>query len=1027
MQSKFQTSKTLRQSKICLAVATMLAAMSMPTQAEDVIESETVTWSEEKKNVAKRMNERLVEVQGEREEKDNIFDRLDALKTVRSSIHSSTKDIADVVAYGNKLAEITGQIDGLIVELEKDGGKALSFDWERKLQVTDLADVKQQIQKVIGADPDEFASARKQLDIFLNNNAEHSKSSDAAMGVYAKVAALKARIDALGKADDVTFKVMANTRELVAPSQNGADAALTWRDDNLFNSHFDESYAEGNVQIGAQTLLEITQRSGTGSNPITGLTDSTRNVGTLRVSAGADHSLDVRQGQLNIHQGIEGKGTLGIAVGSNGTLTFKEGGQGIDRDADGVTLLVGRDGNANASMLDAGGIVKFESGTSAGGAWIWALDEGEVSFAEGADAGVSEISILKGGTVRFEGANVEQSSIVSSGILDIARSSGGDAEVFNEVDGDLRVDASALERMRLSNGGFAELRASSGGAAKIENTTSGLIVFDDGALENLTLRNEGAAIVTGASGGNAIIDNRASGKVVFHDTALENVQLSNQGLIGLVGETTADKAVVRMNGGTLDVSFVGDTVEVTSPNEETTMARTVIFVPGVKKSIEIGSLSGTGNVITGETALTVGAANLDGEFGGSFVKTGAGIGSLVDEWLTAVNQESESLALRAPAAPAAPQVAAVPMLLTKVGTGNLTLSGDQSQVDVISVQGGTLTAAHEKALGSGALSVAQSAAVVLNKDVSGVKEMSNAGTINLGTNKLSVGSYKSEAGAKINSRFAKVDGQATGGTIQVEQESDFSNTEIKVAVADDIELSDVVGKFQVVEAADGVEVTGGKLKVGSITGGKQADPNVGQEPIGEPGTKITDKNIVKFLVADGGYSANEQAVLASVDGVTVGDLASGKIGGKVLSAMALQTAGTEEQRRSARMLSGESLVNNAVAAQAAATSFQRGMQTRMIAGGAMFDDKTANGAMVTDNGVAGWASFNGGKTSQRGDGMSFDVKGLDGAIGVDKRLNQNTLVGGSIGFGNQESKAKGLPGESKVNSVSVGLYGSHLT
>ncbi|MDM8356000.1 autotransporter family protein [Pandoraea communis] len=1026
MQSKFQTSKTLRQSKICLAVATMLAAMSMPAQAEDVIESETATWSDEKKNVAKRMNARLVEVQGEREEKDNIFDRLDALKTVRSNIHSGTKNIGDAVAYGNKLAEITGQIENLIAELEKDGGKALNFDWERKLQVTDLADVKQQIQKVIDADPDDFANAREQLDIFLNDNADHSKSSDAAMGVYAKVAALKARIDALDKADEATFKVMANTRELVASSQNGADAALTWRDDNLFNSHFDESYAEGNVQIGAQTLLEITQRSGTGSNPITGLTDSTRNVGTLRVSAGADHSLDVRQGQLNIHQGIEGKGTLGITVGSNGTLTFKEGGQGIDRDADGVTLSVGRDGNANASMLDAGGIVKFESGTSAGGAWIWAFDEGEVSFAEGADAGVSEISILKGGTVRFEGANVKQSSIVSSGILDIARSSGGDAEVFNEVDGDLRVNASALERMRLSNGGFAELRASSGGAAKIENTTSGLIVFDDGALENLTLRNEGAAIVTGASGGNAIIDNRASGKVVFHDTALENVQLSNHGLIGLVGETTADKAVVRMNGGTLDVSFVGDTVEVTSPNEETTMARTVTFVPGVKKSIEIGSLSGTGDVITGETALTVGAANLDGEFGGSFVKTGAGIGSLVDEWLTAVNQESESLALRAPAAP---QVGAGPMLLTKVGTGNLTLSGDQSQVDVISVQGGTLTAAHEKALGSGALSVAQSAAVVLNKDVSGVKAMNNAGTINLGTNKLSVESYQSEAGAEINSRVEKIDGQATGGTIQVEQESDFSNTEIKVAVADDIELSDVVGKFQVVEAADGVEVIGGKLKVGSITGGKQADPNVGPEPIGEPGTgtKITDKNIVKFLAADGGYTANEQAVLASVDGVTVGDLASGKIGGKVLSAMALQTAGTEEQRRSARMLSGESLVNNAVAAQAAATSFQRGMQTRMIAGGAMFDDKTANGAMVSDNGVAGWASFNGGKTSQRGDGMSFDVKGLDGAIGVDKRLNQNTLVGGSIGFGNQESKAKGLPGESKVNSVSVGLYGSHLT
>ncbi|WP_150623107.1 hypothetical protein, partial [Pandoraea horticolens] len=1023
MQSKFQTSQTLRQSKICLAVAAMLAAMSMPTQAE-VMQSEAAPWSDERDNVAERMTGRLVAMQEERKEKDKIFYRQSALKMVRSNIHSSTKDIDDAVAYSNKLTEISEKIDGMIVELKKDGGQAFNFNWERDLRSTDLEIVKQEIQKVLAADSGDLANARKQLDVFLKNNAEHLKSLDAASEISAKVVALETRIAVLGKADEAAFKVMANTRELVAPSQNGADAALTWRDDNLFNSHFDERYAEGTVEIGAQTLLEITQRSGAASNPITGSVDATRHVGTLRVSEGANHAVDVSQGQLNIHQGIEGKGKLGIAVGSNGTLTFKKGGRGIHDDAKGVVIMAGRDRNANAALLEAGGVVKFESGTSAGGAWIWAHEDGEVSFAEGADAGVSNISILKDGTVRFEGANVKQSSIVSSGILDIERSSGGDAEVLNKVDGDLRVDASALERLRLFNSGFAELRASFGGAARIENMASGLVVFDGVDLENLKFDNEGAAIVTGGSGGNAIIDNLASGKVVFHDTALENVQLSNQGLIGLVGETTADKAVVRMNGGTLDVSFVGDAIDVASPSAKTTRVYTVTSVPGAKKSIEIGSLSGTGNVITGETALTVGAANLDGEFGGSFVKTGAGIGSLVEEWLTTANQESESLTLRAPAAP---QVATVPMLLTKVGTGNLTLSGDQSQVDVISVQGGKLTAAHEKALGSGTLSVAQSAAVVVNTDVSGVKAMNNAGTIDLGTNKLSVESYTSEAGAKINSRVEKVEGNIDGGKIQVSGEGNFSNTQVNVDVANDIELSEIKG-FTVVDAQEGANVTGLGQTVGSITGGKQPEPTITDpsdpptEPTTEPniGTKITERNIVKFLAADGGYSANEQAVLASVDGVTVGDLTSGKIGGKVLSAMALQTAGTEEQRRSARMLSGESLVNNAVAAQAAATSFQRGMQTRMIAGGAMFDDKTANGARVADNGITGWASFNGGKTSQRGDGMSFDVKGLDGAIGVDKRLGQNTLVGGSIGFGNQESKAKNLPGESKINSVSVG-------
>ncbi|VVE34669.1 hypothetical protein [Pandoraea soli] len=48
MKSKVQTSKTLRQSKICLAVAAMLAAMSMPAQAEEIIETEGATWSDER-------------------------------------------------------------------------------------------------------------------------------------------------------------------------------------------------------------------------------------------------------------------------------------------------------------------------------------------------------------------------------------------------------------------------------------------------------------------------------------------------------------------------------------------------------------------------------------------------------------------------------------------------------------------------------------------------------------------------------------------------------------------------------------------------------------------------------------------------------------------------------------------------------------------------------------------------------------------------------------------------------------------
>ncbi|VVE33854.1 Extracellular serine protease [Pandoraea communis] len=539
---------------------------------------------------------------------------------------------------------------------------------------------------------------------------------------------------------------------------------------------------------------------------------------------------------------------------------------------------------------------------------------------------------------------------------------------------------------------------SNAGDSKITIKDGGIATFVGANAKSSIIGNSGRLEFDGAHGGMATVDNMRNGTVKFFDTDLERMTLKNTGTAYLQGTTTASEAVVSMLGGTLDVTGVGKSTSANTFSATDT---------GTEKAVTIGSLSGVGNVIAGTTALTLGSLNRDDVFNGRIMKTApagpqeSGLDKALRERLESLNR-------------------GLTTSVTKVGTGNLTFTNDQSQVNAINVQSGKLTAQHENALGSGSVSIAAAGAVAIQApSVSGVKAIENAGEIDLGTNRLSVESYTSSAGAKIKSRVAKVGDGFAGGTIYVEKDSDFSNTALAVAVDDGIKLSDVENTFEVVTAAEGAKVTPGTTTFGSVS-------VPGRDQTNES-TKITSRNAVNFLAANGRYTANKRAVLASVDGVSVGDLTSGKIGGKVLSEMALQTADTAEQRRSAHLLSGESLVNNAVAAQAATTSFQRGMQTRMIAGGAMFDDKTANGAMVADNGVAGWASFNGGKTSQRGDGMSFDVKGLDGAIGVDKRLNQNTLVGGSIGFGNQESKAKGLPGESKVNSVSVGLYGSHLT
>ncbi|OXS93615.1 hypothetical protein B7H01_13890 [Pandoraea apista] len=1005
MKSKFQTSQTLRQSKICLAVATMLAAMSMPAQAENVIESEAAAWSEEKSNVAKRMSDRLQRLTDEYQEKLEKANSQSSLKTVRLNIYSKTKDIASEIDYKKEMANLSEVADKLIADL-KGGGREIE-GWLLDLRVADMENVKREIQKVMDAGSDEFERARGQFDVFLKNNAEALKSADEALSVGAKKTALNARFDALNNADEATFKLMANTKELVASSQNGSAAALTWGNNNLFNAHFDEGYPDGASQIGKETVLDITKRSGAVSDAIDGANGHERDVGTIRVAKDVTHLVGVIEGYLNVHQGLEGAGELAVAVGNSGSLNFEKGGKGIDPAARHVVLIAGS--GASAEEVVAGafgtggkideepGVIRFLAGTSAQNAAIAIATGAQLRFEEGSSAGASTI-MVNDGTVHFDDAHAGSASIQNAGRLVVDSSTMGTSSVINGAEGEFTASDTQLEKMHLTNLGTTEFFGAAGGNARISNDGDGHVTIHDTNLENLSIDNANVLEIVNSSAGKATILNAQGAVVMFSDTALESLQLENRGTVIAKGNTTADNARIRMSGGVFDVS-----------NIEGPEGRRHL-----DGEITIGSLSGHGDLLAEDTHVTLGSLNQDDVFEGRILNS--------QEVPLDVSTKMRAQLANGDDAQELAEYEGV--RLTKVGTGNLTLTAGQSDVSMIAVEAGMLTAAHVNALGAGTVSIAAEGTVALSQDVTGVTELTNAGTLNLGMNKLEVGTYASETGAKIKSRIEKVDGELRGGNIRVSKEGNFEKTELLVSAANDIEIQDIVGNFEVVQAEGDAQVTGGKVTVGSIS--------VDSKPITEDpkpviDTKITEKNIVKFVAADGGYTANEQAVLASVDGVTVGDLSSGKIGGKVLSAMALQTAGSDEQRKSARMLSGESLVNNAVAAQAAATTFQRGMQTRMIAGGAMFDDKTTNGALAADNGIAGWASFNGGKTSQRGDGMSFDVKGLDGAIGVDKRVNRNTLVGASVGFGNQESKAKGLAGESKVNSVSVGLYGSHLT
>ncbi|AJC19409.1 autotransporter outer membrane beta-barrel domain-containing protein [Pandoraea pulmonicola] len=732
----------------------------------------------------------------------------------------------------------------------------------------------------------------------------------------------------------------------------------------------------------------------------------------------------------------EAKGTVTISG-----VTEKNGeGEDVTTKSLGGTALVTNHGTLTATDIDLQGLTLTNDGgtasiTKAEGGEVILVNSGQNGKLDVSETKVTDLSLANAATTTLTKVNATGADVANAagGTLTIGESKFGTMNLdntatvaFMSVDaavgnagkaegGKLTINEAEFGTLNLANAASATLSDVKADAAKVVNANGGTLNVSKAKLGDLTLTNTASATLTNVTTDAATVANAADGKLNIVNSQLSGLRLANEGSVTMSGTTTADNAVIRLTSGSLDVSGL-DAGE-----------------SGTK--LGIGSLSGNGDVIAGNTALTIGSLNQDDVFGGRILAAAppetdgtpdtTGTDDSLDPTDPNVQEESDVpqasegssddpavFAYYSPTPPATPT-------LTKVGAGNLTLTGDQSDVKSVAIQAGKLTAAHQNALGTGEVVISQSAALAISApSVTGVDSIQNAGEIDLGLNNLSVQTYQSSTGASIKTVATKADGKIKTGLVHIGKDGDFSNTDLQINRDSSVKLKDVVGQnIQIVTKDDGATVNDfNEVKFGSVNADNAGDGAV----------TITEDSRVGFVAKNGAYTDNEYAVLASVDGVTYGDVVKGKVGGSVLTEMLEQEAGSAEQRRSARLLSGESLVNNAFAAQGSATAFQRGMQTRMIAGGAMFDDKTANGANADGSGVAGWAAFAGGNTSQRGNGPSFDVRGLDGAIGVDKRVGNNTIVGASVGMGNQNSKVKGQPGESKINSVSVGLYGSHL-
>ncbi|AJC16403.2 hypothetical protein NA29_10770 [Pandoraea sputorum] len=901
MQKNHPKSNVLRQTKICMAAAAVAAAVLPAYVQAQAVPQQLAQWEISR-------NDRISEISNAIGDLQKNLDKARATSRFADKVDIQLAWVKTVIAdaAGNEDREKSFKYLASSIADDLEIEDSLLTDAGRKQKLA-LSALKEKLDEASaaaeGGRQDDIDRAQKALETEVAKHARFLADSEHAFEALQREARLlrtkRDRVQSV--TSEAELNGLTNTRRLRATTSNVATlgGAPTWSDKHLTNFMGADATTDTHSALGKDSILEFTRRSGEESDAIAG-TSGVRDVGTLHARGSADHDVRVDGGTLNIHREIAGEGRLGVTVGKGGTLHFADGGIGVSSNAKDVTLWAGRSEKGSPE----GGAIKFGEHTSAGTATIILHKGGSLYFAEGANAGVSDIDIAQGASATFHAANAAVASIQNDGTLTLeAGSKAGRADILNQ----------------------------SGARATFLNAD----------LQRAELVNQGSMRLERTQGGSATLINGVDAHVDVLDSDLQQLGLANVGVVNLRGNTLADGARIEMLGGNLNISGI----EAQAPGRK------------AEKTLSIGSLSGIGRVVTGDTKLVLGDRDEDDRFDGEIVRE-------------EVSSGGASNALRRASKSSAQVAAATGSNVVKAGTGNLTLGGDQSGVASLRIEGGSVTAAHAKALGAGTVTVTDNGAVKLASDVDGVSHIDNAGRIELGTNKLAVQKYTSKAGAEISSHVSRVGDRVAGGAIQVSEDSDFTNTAINVTVANDITLAEVQDKLGVVSVAEGKTASLGKVTIGSIVGGKTEDPTdpttttdlTGPtDPTGpsDPSGVITSQNVVQYLATDGNYSANERAVLASVDGVTVGDLTSGGIGGKVLSEMALQTAGSDEQRRSASLLSGESLVNNALAAQGATTAFQRGMQSRMLAGGAMFDDKTANGVSADNHGIAGWASFSG--------------------------------------------------------------------
>ncbi len=442
------------------------------------------------------------------------------------------------------------------------------------------------------------------------------------------------------------------------------------------------------------------------------------------------------------------------------TANSNWGGSKLTKQGDG-TLILSNTGNDYGDTEIVGGILAAKDAAS--------LGTGDVTIAENATLALSQGTLDN--NVTGEG------QIVKSGSDELI------------VTGDNNYSGGTT----ISGGTLTVDHADSLGSGDIDN--SGVLKVGEGELEN-TLSGSGSLVKTGSGELTLSGDNDYSGGTIISDGTLiaDNADSLGTGAV-------ANSGVLQVGEGELENTLSGSGSLVKTGSGELTLSGDndysggTIISGGTLMADNADSL-GSGD-IDNSGVLQVGEGELKNTlFGsGSLVKTGTGEltlngdndysgGTTIDDGMLTADH-ADSLGTGAVANSGVLQVGEGELentlfgsgSLVKTGTGELTLSGDNSYSGTTTITDGTLIAANVNALGSG--NIDNSGTLML--DANGAFELANITTHSGATTALAAGStldagqltqedgstLSIDLGAATDDAVITADSVTLGGTLNV--------------------------------------------------------------------------------------------------------------------------------------------------------------------------------------------------------------------------------------------------------------------